>query len=171
MKGWLVGSLKLWIENIIQVRTIFRRELIMPSSLREMKIGSTRLALSGVIFVGFLVVLAVFLSTSCPGVSCSMTGKFPNRHLTKSKNAASSKDSSAAVDVDVATFPLNETTTSMKNKNAVEVQNEVTSTSNSSRKGGSEPVDGADFETDDYRSYDSSPSLKQPPHKLIPSRR
>lgn len=122
----------------------------MPSSLGEMKIGRTRVALAGVILVVFLVVLAVFLSS--PGVLCSKTGNFPNKHLTESKNAASSKYSAAPV-------------------NTMEVQNEVTSTPNSTSKAGAAPVDDADFENEDYRSYDPAPSLKQPPHKLIPSRR
>lgn len=135
----------------------------MPSSLREMKIGRTRVALAGVILVGFLVVLAVFLSS--PGVSCSKTGILPNKNLTESKNAAYSKYSYAA------TSTLNTTKGSKKNQNAMDVQNEVTSTPNSTSKAGGAPVDDADFETEDYRSYDPTPSLKQPPHKLVPSRR
>lgn len=163
MKVWFVDSLQLWIENIAQLRSIFKRELIMASSVREMKIGSTRVAVAGVILVGFLVVLAVFLCS--PGVSCSKTGILPNKNLTESKNATYSKYSYAATSL------LNTTKGSKKNQNAMDVQNEVTSTSNSTSKAGGAPVDDADFETEDYRSYDPTPSLKQPPHKLVPSRR
>lgn len=160
MKGWLVGSLKLWIESIIQVRRILKRELSMPCTMTEMKIRRNRLAF-GVIFVGFLVVLAIFFS--CPGVSCSKAAKFSIKHFAKSKETAT------AVNV-AATSSLNKTKTSDKNKNAVKAQTEATSRTNSSWKGGFAPVDDADFEPDDYRSSDPTPSLKQPPHKLVPSR-
>lgn len=128
--------------------------------MTEMKIGRINRLAFGVIFVGFLVVVAVFIS--CPGVSCSKTGKLLSEHFAKSKETAST--------VVAATAPLNKTKTSDKNKNAMKAQTEATSRSNSSWKGGGEPVAAADFETDDYRSTDPTPSLKQPPHKLIPNR-
>jgi len=143
---------------------------MMPSSMTETKIGSTGLALTGVIFVGFLMVLAVFLSNPYPGVYCSKIGKLSNMHLENPKEAASSKYSSAAVGAKAATSPLNKTKTSEKNENTMEVQNEVMSRSQSTSKGGGEPVSDAEFETQDYDSYDHTPALKQPPHKLTPNR-
>lgn len=142
----------------------------MPSSMTEMKTGSTRLALPGVIFVGFLVVLALFLSNSWPGVYCSKIGKLSNRHLGHSKEAASSKYSPTAVAAIAATSSLNKTKSSEKNENAMEVQNEVIPRSHSTRKGGGEAVSDAKFETQDYDSGDRTPALKQPPHKLTPNR-
>lgn len=144
----------------------------MPSSMTEMKTGSTRLALPGVIFVGFLVVLALFLSNSWPGVYCSKIGKLSNRHLghSKAKEAASSKYSPTAVAAIAATSSLNKTKSSEKNENAMEVQNEVIPRSHSTRKGGGEAVSDAEFETQDYDSGDRTPALKQPPHKLTPNR-
>lgn len=97
------------------------------------------------------------------GVSCSKAAKFSIKHFAKSKETAT------AVNV-AATSSLNKTKTSDKNKNAVKAQTEATSRTNSSWKGGFAPVDDADFEPDDYRSSDPTPSLKQPPHKLVPSR-
>ena len=142
----------------------------MPSSMTEMKTGSTRLAFPGLIFVGFLVVLAVFLSNPCPGVYCSKIGKLSNRHLGHSKEAASSRYSPAAVAAIAATSSLNKTKSSEKNENAMEVQNEVIPRSHSTRKGGGEALRDAEFETQDYDSGDRTPALKQPPHKLTPNR-
>lgn len=136
----------------------------MPSSMTEMKTGNTRLALPGVIYVSFLVVLAVFLSNPCPGVYCSKIGKLSNRHFGHSKEAASSRYSPAA------TSSFNKTKTSEKNENAMEVQNEVMSRSHPTRKGGGEPVSDAEFRTQDYDSQDPTPVFKQPPHKLTPNR-